>query len=288
MPLRKPPPYPEFAAASLPTLCRELSFRDQRELMERPFFSLSKNPRFDSLEYHLGDVSIVVKPSKDRGLATIWDADILIWAATQIINSKDAGKPFNRQISFHPRAMLREIGRYDGRSDYHRLEEALERLHETSIKTTIRADKRHRSAAFHWIDDWDRDTNPRNDRSSQCSLTLSKWVFRGIIQQGGVLSINRNYFLLTGGLERWLYRIARKHGGNQSQGWSMTMSQLYQKSGSQQPRKNFSIQIRTIVKSNIIPDYRLSLITPLGGEETLLIVPKLPELPPTQTIFEFP
>jgi plasmid replication initiation protein len=34
-----------------------------------------------------------------------------------------------------------------------------------------------------------------------------------------VLSIDRAYFGLTGGLERWLYRLVRKHGGRQSTGY---------------------------------------------------------------------
>ena len=51
--------------------------------MERPFFSLAKTPRLKPIEYAVADVSVRVTPG-GTGLATIWDADILIWAATQI------------------------------------------------------------------------------------------------------------------------------------------------------------------------------------------------------------
>ena len=72
MPLRKPPAFFDSHSPSLPW-CTGLNFRDQRELMERPFFSLSKTPRFEAISYHFGDVSIDVQSGQDRGLATIWD-----------------------------------------------------------------------------------------------------------------------------------------------------------------------------------------------------------------------
>jgi plasmid replication initiation protein len=39
--------------------------------------------------------------------------------------------------------------------------------------------------------------------------------YAGVLQEVLVLTIDRAYFDLTGGLERWLYRLARKHGGRQ-------------------------------------------------------------------------
>ncbi len=56
--------------------------RDQRETMERPFFSLAKRKRLQPIDYTSPDGSTFVKvrPHSDYGMATIWDADILIWA----------------------------------------------------------------------------------------------------------------------------------------------------------------------------------------------------------------
>jgi plasmid replication initiation protein len=45
------------------------------------------------------------------------------------------------------------------------------------------------------------------------SLTLSDWFYEGILMDGGLLSIDPVYFTITGGRERWLYRVARKHAG---------------------------------------------------------------------------
>jgi len=59
----------------------ELAPRDAQDLMAYPFFSLSKSHRIRPIDFALGNVSIRVEAVPDHGMATIWDADILIWAA---------------------------------------------------------------------------------------------------------------------------------------------------------------------------------------------------------------
>src|SRR5450755_4119198 len=58
----------------------DASPRDQRDLMERPFFSLSKSPRTKPILYRANDVEVQVFGMPEHGMATIWDADVLIWA----------------------------------------------------------------------------------------------------------------------------------------------------------------------------------------------------------------
>jgi len=66
----------------------DLPLRDQRETMERPFFSLGKRKRLKPIEYVSpnGEVFVNVFPNAEFGMATIWDADILIWAASHMNN----------------------------------------------------------------------------------------------------------------------------------------------------------------------------------------------------------
>jgi hypothetical protein len=42
-----------------------------------------------------------------------------------------------------------------------------------------------------------------------------------------VLTIDPAYFRLTGGIERWLYRLVRKHGGKQAYGWQFDFPHLH-------------------------------------------------------------
>ena len=46
-------------------------------------------------------------------------------------------------------------------------------------------------------------------------LIVPDWFYRAVLDDALVLTIDREYFGLTGGLERWLYRIVRKHAGHQ-------------------------------------------------------------------------
>ena len=68
----------------------DLPLRDQRETMERPFFSLSKNKRLKPIEYTSpdGQIYVHVSANQEFGMATIWDADILIWAASLLYELK--------------------------------------------------------------------------------------------------------------------------------------------------------------------------------------------------------
>ena len=90
----------------------DLPLRDQRETMERPFFSLSKSPRFEPIIYESRDTFVRVSPSATYGMATIWDADILIWAASQINEAQEQGLATSRVIRVHPYDLLRSIRRH--------------------------------------------------------------------------------------------------------------------------------------------------------------------------------
>ena len=57
----------------------------------------------------------------------------------------------------------------------------------------------------------------------RAAITLPDWLFQGIVMKGGVLTIHEDYFLLTGGIERWLYRVARKHVEHQQAGLQFSM-----------------------------------------------------------------
>ena len=59
----------------LPTIV-DLRFRDQKDTMERPFFSLSKSKRMKPIEYvnENDGIFVTVLPHQDFGMATIWDA----------------------------------------------------------------------------------------------------------------------------------------------------------------------------------------------------------------------
>ena len=108
---RRLPPKGDFQPDLFAASFADIPIRDQRDTMERPFFSLAKKPRLAPIEYHVGDVWVEVSPNPQFGMATIWDADILIWASTQITEAIDRGLPASRTLQFHPHNLLKSIRR---------------------------------------------------------------------------------------------------------------------------------------------------------------------------------
>ena len=254
---------PDLFAASF----ADIPIRDQRDTMERPFFSLAKKPRLTPIEYQVGNVWVKVSANQEFGMATIWDADILIWASTQITEQLDRGGVPSRKIHFHPYNLLCSIRRSTGGKDYTRLRSALQRLTHTAVQTNIRAEGKKQFSSFHWLEGWTETIDEKTGEPTGMTLTLPDWLYTGITERGGVLTIHEDYFLLTGGIERWLYRVARKHAGSQELGWSFTMKQLYEKSGSAARLSDFAIDIRKAAETNQIPEYQMSLSRNAEGEE---------------------
>ena len=283
---RRPPQadrQPDLFAASF----ADIPIRDQRDTMERPFFSLAKRPRLEPIEYSVGNVWVEVSANPQFGMATIWDADILIWASTQITEALDRGLTPSRTIQCHPYNLLRSIRRTTGGKDYTRLRAALERLAHTAVRTNIRANGKKKFTSFHWLDSWQETVDEASGEPTGMTITLPNWLYEGITEQGLVLTIHEDYFLLTGGIERWLYRVARKHAGSQIGGWSFTMRQLYEKSGSTARPSDFAIDIRQVVEANQLPEYELSLERNGEGDEIVRFVHRA-KLPTDHPHAEYP
>ena len=249
----------------------DASPRDQRDLMERPFFSLAKARRTAPIHYEAGGVRVEVYAVPEHGMATIWDADILIWAASQIVEAEDLGFKTSRFLRFTPYQLLTAIGRQTGARDYKLLKGALARLQSTVIRTTIRGGEHWRRHQFSWINEWEECTT-RDGRVEGMEFVLPDWFYRGVIDRSLVLAIDPAYFRLTGGIERWLYRVARKHAGRQPKGWLFEISHLHAKSGSLVRVSDFALQIRRLVLGQTLPGYRLRLERD-GRRELLRIQP---------------
>ncbi len=252
----------------------DIPIRDQRDTMERPFFSLSKKPRLEPIEYQVGDVWVKVTANQEFGMATIWDADLLIWAATQITETLDRGLPPSRTIRFHPHQLLKAIRRSAGGKDYQRLRAALQRLTHTAVQTNLRANGKKKFASFHWLESWTEVIDEPTGETLGMTMTLPDWLYDGVLMKGGVLTIHEDYFLLTGGIERWLYRVARKHAGAQPHGWGFTMRQLYDKSGSCARFSDFALDVRKAVEADTLPEYTLSVRDNGQGEEVVHFQPR--------------
>lgn len=258
----------------------DLPLRDQREMMERPFFSLAKSKRVKPIDYRSpdGKLWVHVSASPDYGMATIWDADILIYCASMLADMARRGvNDVPRKLHLMPYDLLRAIGRQPTGRAYELLGQSLDRLVATTVKTNIRAENR-REATFSWLDGWTQLVDEKTERSRGMTIELSNWFWEGVMMTGGVLSIDRAYFDISGGRERWLYKVARKHAGGAGEaGFAISMPTLFEKSGAEGQYRRFKFEIAKIAERDELPGYALAIEMPAGKSEPSLRMRRRPE-----------
>jgi plasmid replication initiation protein len=175
-----------------------------------------------------------------------------------------------RELKFQPHDVLKAIGRSTGGKDYAQLRDSLERLKTTVVTTNIRVKRSQKNTMFSWIDGWEDLIDAQTKESRGLTLTVSDWFYRGVMEDGGLLSIDFAYFSITGGRERWLYRVARKHaGGNGANGFAISMPTLFEKSGAEGTYRRFKFEMLRVAKSNNLPGFSLSVREGSDGEPLL-------------------
>jgi plasmid replication initiation protein len=251
---KKPAVHHELFAADIIDPC----LRDQRDAMAIPFFSLQKSKRVKPIHYQHNGVEVTVRGLADIGIATIWDADFLIWVASELNEAVRRGRNPGKRLWVIPYHFLLTTRRINadskGYGAYRRFKEALRRLKGTVIETNIKADGKVIEGGFSWIDYWYAHEDEKG-RITGLEVELSEWFFRRVVKDRAILSIHPDYFLLTGGIERWLYRIARKHCGGNRNGWSFTVARLYQQYPPGRPYRKFKADLHSVVGNDSIPEY---------------------------------
>jgi plasmid replication initiation protein len=234
--------------------------KDDRALMEFPFFSLQKAPRHRPLVYDDGKVKIEVRPG-DKGIATIWDKDVLIYIASIINDRIERGLPVERTVRFNAHKLLQVTGRGSGKRAYELFLDAMFRLRSTTILTTIEAGETKERRGFGWIETFrvlEKAQKSGRRVMAACEITLNDWMFRAIVKDRRVLTIDSDYFRLTMGLKRRLYELARKHCGHQER-WVIALPRLIEKCGSVLEPRFFKPQLRKVVEDDDLPDYHVTM-----------------------------
>src|ERR1700684_3737522 len=131
----------------------DLAPRDAQDLMAYPFFSLAKTHRTTPIDFRMNEIAIRVEAVPEHGMATIWDADVLIWAASQIVEARDAGLKTSRLMAATPYEILTFVGRGTSVRDYDRLKAALDRLQSQAEMNPISHTTERRRHRFSWINE---------------------------------------------------------------------------------------------------------------------------------------
>jgi plasmid replication initiation protein len=259
----------------------DVPFRDDRDAMSLPMVSLSRHKRTKPIEYTMpnGAGSVKVTAPTETGIATIYDYDIILWLISQLNEQLTLTGRISGQVRFTPYTLLTAIGwGVSGRS-YKRLEDAIDRLAATTIFTTIRQSVQLEGKTvrarnrFHWLENAQTIEEDATGKPIAMLVELPQWLVRGV-QAHQILAIPPAYFDITSGLARWLYRLVRRHAGNQPQGWTVLFRTLHEKSGTTQSYKEFSRDLRELVvaEAGQLLEYEIILVGAADGERRLQAV----------------
>ncbi len=229
--------------------------KDIMPQMEHPFYSLSKKPDTAIRRYEHNGNWLEITPSV-KGLATIYDKDILIYCISQIIAKMKQGEEVSKRVRINSFELLKFTNRGTAGKDYTALANSLKRLGGTRITTNIRTGDEEEETEFGLIDGSTiRRKHGLDGRLLWCEVTISNWVFNAI-EANEVLTLHRDYFRLRKPLERRIYELARKHCGQQKT-WKISLPKLLKKSGSQSKMGKFRFLIKSLAANDHLPDYSI-------------------------------
>ena len=225
--------------------------------MEFPFFALTTQPDTREREYKRGDAILRVIPSV-RGMATVFDRDVLLYCISQLMARKNAGLPNGKVVQFNAHDMLVSTNRQISGPGYEGLEQALTRLRGTTFQTTVKTGDEASTRIFGMIESADvLRKEPITGRMVAIEVVLSDFLFRAI-ESNQVLPIHRDFFRLRRPIDRRLYELARKHCGQQPQ-WAIGLELLKDKVAFSSNARKLRAHVRNLARTQHLPDYTVDI-----------------------------
>lgn len=261
--------------------------KDDLASMEVPIFSLSKNTDTETRVYKRGNRTIRIIPSS-VGAATVFDKDLLLYVASHIVAALNDNKPVSRTIRIDSFDFLVGTERGDGANSYENILGMLRRLKGTTIETNIPTGHEEQTDGFSLINSYqvissktrkrkvkdpkDKSNTVLIDRTSVISftVTISDWLWNGLAAFE-VLTLDRRYFSLSKPIERRIYEVARKHCGTEKAMWKIDIDLLAEKIGFRGERFKFRSELRAIIESDSLPEYRLALDTTANPDDVVVL-----------------
>jgi plasmid replication initiation protein len=259
--------------------------KDDIASMEFPLFSLAKQQDTTIREYRRGNKVVRIVPSA-VGSATVFDKDLLLYIASQIVEARNQGLPVSRTVQVNSIDFLIGTERGDGSASFDRIIDMLRRLRGTTIETNIPTgeEKIIQTEGFSMIDHFKILSSKKRvtagksktagkaeikevERVFSFTVTISEWLYNGLINFE-VLTLDHGYFKLTRSFDRRLYEIARKHCGDQPW-WKINIDLLAEKIGTARERFKVRDEIRQSIRADKLPQYRIALDTSTTPDEVV-------------------
>ena len=228
----------------------DIAIKDDVSLMDVAPYRLSGKGNTNVIEYALNDAAITVRGGAGIGLATVKDYDIVIHMVSYLnaemerYRRGERDTPPERKYRPDTYEILKFLRRDNGGEQYKQLELSLQRLNATTITIIAERSSRRKAKGFSLINDWDVTSKTKTGKIQQVEITIPDWIYDGIVRKEAptVLTLHQDYFLVSGALDRSLYRLARKCAGKSH--WSFSLHDVHLRSGSTQPFRKFANDLR--------------------------------------------
>jgi plasmid replication initiation protein len=245
------------------------------QLQHTSWFSLDKRIRRDPIVHEYKNYRVEIHAGRP-GLATIHDFDLLLFALSQLADRINKGLPAYRTINFYANHYFKFAGKKaPGKRDYDNLRGTLERLNTTEIKTNLfpTTTIAEGQAGTSWLTDYKIVRRKEATDGTVAQLELPKFLFDAATDKKNWLTLDRAYFGLMGGLDKFLYLWARKAvGGKSGDHWDERFASIYEKSATRQSFPKFKHRLRQTIERQSIPGYILQEHLSSRGEAILDLV----------------
>lgn len=248
--------------------------KDDVNLMDVAPFSLSKRSNAAVIRYELKDSLITIEGGAETGLATVFDYDIFLNMVSYLADEvqryrREESKGLRPSLppkTYRPSAshVLKFCRRSDGGKSYEDLEAALDRLANTTIKVVNLSNGRRRQVDSRpLIGGYSVVSRTNANRIELIEITIPDWVYTSVVRNDRtipLLTLHEDYFLISSGLGRFIYRLARKAAGKGEATYSVR--EIHKRSGSTQEYRKFAYDLKEfIVRTQAfpMPDYDLAL-----------------------------
>ncbi|MAU99196.1 MAG: replication protein [Fulvimarina sp.] len=248
--------------------------KDDVHLMDIAPFSLSKRIRTGIIQYELKDSLITIEGGAESGLATVFDYDIFLNMVSALAEEVrryrvEEGRGLRPSLpakTYRPSVahILKFCRRSSGGRQYDEIESALARLSKTTIKVTnLSGGKRRQVDSRPLIGEYRVVSKTATGKVDEIEVTIPDWVYFSVVRNDKalpLLTLHEDYFLISSGLGRYIYRIARKAAGKGEARYKV--KEVHKRSGSPQEYRFFLRDLKEIVtrtRAFPMPDYELAL-----------------------------
>jgi len=204
----------------------EVSAKDIRSIMDVAVFRLSKKyTRVNEvIRYELPNGHVTVS-SGSFGMASVWDYDLVLMAISHLTDAtnryqKGDGEIPSRVIRLSASSIIKFCRRSDGGSQKEDLVDALIRLNTTHVAVERTRKNRNgrmitESEGETLISRYKVITNESTGKPKIVEIELPNWLYKEVVenQTPEVLTVHSDFFLITTGIGRFVYRMARLAAG---------------------------------------------------------------------------